>query len=279
MQIQDYNLVSLQLVGLLITDFSCSTYFYTHNLHMLTFTNVTMSSMSAIITEAILVIQYVASVIVSNFVAEKNTGCVMSISSCKSVSITGSALRRNEVYSAGYLSEISGYSTVSLIDTSISNNHAVHGGRILEISNSGLVTITGCKFVNNSASTNGAFVGFRISSLVVTDTVFANNRVLDPFAFSGSVYIYYIGSASFTNCSFNNNSAGKSGAVYIDSVGSTFTGCSFEHNYGITGSAIFSNSAMTMYHCSFQRNKGQHYYRKHHFLQQQSGREWRRDNR
>ena len=131
------------------------------------------------------------------------------------------------------------------------SNTACGDGGALYIAGEG--TVTNCNFTDNHGNGSQVLGGaILIMSGIIENCNFTDNQATGSDPVGGAVYIGRDG-ATVTNCNFNNNTAGKGGAVYILKTG-TVTNCNFTANTAVNGGAVFFMGTGTVTNCNFTGN-------------------------
>ena len=135
-------------------------------------------------------------------------------------------------------------------DTRFENNSAKTGGAIDTVKNGISLTLNGGSFTGNTATTNGGAINLLDkNTMTATGVQFTGNKTTASAANKGGAAAYVANaSASFENCTFNNNavsgeSASVGGAICFYALSASQTtctvkSCSFTENTAPNGGAL-----------------------------------------
>ena len=134
---------------------------------------------------------------------------------------------------------VSEFGQVTIFDSSIVNNI----GHVINIGRSVSMEMYHCRVLNNS----GVAVFVSSSSIEVTNTKFSYNTV-------GALSMQESSEASFCNCSFNDNSALKGGALAVFNSGVQLISCNFTGNSATNGGVFFIHGNLALKNCVLTNN-------------------------
>lgn len=132
------------------------------------------------------------------------------------------------------------------------------GTRMFRVTGTGDLRVSGLRFHKGQSSSGfGAVVKLEAGGIFgATDCRFSNNRVSGYYG-GGVIYIHPNGSAAFTRCLFDYNSAQNGGVVHTSGGIGAFHECSFWHNaalYGGVGRINHQDGDLRFTNCSFGDN-------------------------
>ncbi len=174
--------------------------------------------------------------------------------SSSSPTFIGCSFTGNSTPPNGAGSAIFCHGTVALTDCVVTGN--VSGGGTVAVVNA---TVTNCLFDGNSGAGGGGALGAGGSTLLVRDSVFANNQ---STLGSGGAISHGADVATIVNCLFINNSCQfQGGAIESTDAGSTtLIGCTFLGNTANEGGAVKSGGqydltvVLDIINCTFSGN-------------------------
>ena len=183
------------------------------------------------------------------------------------------AIAGEKIYVSGMISfssDVTLSKTITILGTSNATDgfNGNNSTRFIQ-ANSGSYTLTlkNMELINGSTTTTGGALYVNGSTVNCDNVIFDNNKAETASQTGGAIHVAGTNGMSFKNCVFSNNSASKSGAIYInDWVASSsikFEGCAFISNKAkdsFGGSALFirsasDNNSLSLINCTFAKNE------------------------
>ncbi|WP_084269550.1 DUF11 domain-containing protein, partial [Methanobrevibacter curvatus] len=135
---------------------------------------------------------------------------------------------------------------VNITNSIFRNDSAVSGGAIFLNSHSS-TSIKNTDFNNNNASISGGAILSNSTDLYLENINFNNNSFNSPNIYGGAIAVFNVTNLTVVNSKFNNNTAFKGGAIYVDNssifVMNINNPVLFVNNTGAYGSAIYLNNS------------------------------------
>jgi predicted outer membrane repeat protein len=145
----------------------------------------------------------------------------------------------------------------SLSGLTISGGNNVYGAGLL---NFGTLTVNNCVISNNAAGTSGGGGIYNVGSLTMSNSSLTGNSC-GANTDGGGIYNLSSGTATLTNCTLSNNSAGGTGSSGSQGGGAfnsgtmNLTGCTFNGNSAVSDSgAFYTDATATVTSCAFTNN-------------------------
>ncbi|MDD3753798.1 MAG: right-handed parallel beta-helix repeat-containing protein [Methanobacterium sp.] len=180
------------------------------------------------------------------------TGYGGAIRSDDDLTVVGSTFTGNTASYGGAIYNFGG-GTLTVTDSTFTENTANHGGAIY---NTGTLTVTGSTFTENTAPNygGGAIYSYH-GTLAVSDSTFTENTA----QYEGGAIYNNGGTVTVNGSTFTENTVTGSGGAITNYDGSlTVNDSAFIENSATgsdgLGSAIYSNSDLTITNCTFTEN-------------------------